>query len=45
MKPVESLSDDELFSELREQVTKSRNGGNNRDRTRKIAAEMTFTIE
>ena len=41
-KPVEQLSDEELFDELREQVNLSRNGpGHDRERTRAIACEAT----
>lgn len=40
-KPVEKLTDDELFDEIRHQVNQSRNlGTHNRERTRAIAAEM-----
>lgn len=39
--PANALTDDELFDELREQVTLARNtrGGHNRERTREIADE------
>lgn len=39
---VEHLSDEELFAELREQISVARNGGqHDRERTRAIAAEAT----
>ena len=40
-KAVANLSDEDLFDEIREQVNLARNGpGHNRERTRKLAAEM-----
>jgi hypothetical protein len=39
-KPVQALSDDELFDEIREQVNRARHhGGHNRGRTRQLAEE------
>ena len=40
MKPVQDLTDDELFNELREQVNRARfDGKHDRVRTREIADE------
>lgn len=43
MKPVDKLTDDELFDEIREQVNRARftPGLYNRERTQQIGAEMT----
>lgn len=39
-KPVATLTDDQLFDEIREQVNRSRNGpGHQPKRTRELAAE------